>query len=359
MLGLADSGNPIGQAIFAPLAGVLTANLGWQWAYRIFGVIFAVLIALPNGLLQRRAPEAVATPPASTGPTPPPAPTGAPSLGGAVRDPAMWLLVLTRIAGSVGTQMIRVHLVTFFVLAGYGAQTAANTLGGVGAGQPVCPPAGGAGYRPLGAGIGVHPGDEHIRRRSAAGGVAGRRSELLAPGPVRDAGRRYRRHQRLIVGAKAADLFPAETLGAVMGFVEMGRGAAIFLGPILGGLLFDAQGDYVTAFILSASLSAGSIGTMWAADFIGGDGAFTALTRRMDRFLLIAGKVPAIRYGNVKKPDSSHRNCHAAQARPALAVSEQIIYNGRCCSQTDRRAEHPAGGCPLGPPARFAQEFCG
>ena len=57
MLGLADSGNPIGQAIFAPLAGYLSAALGWRWAYRIFGLIFAVLIALPNGLLQRRPPQ--------------------------------------------------------------------------------------------------------------------------------------------------------------------------------------------------------------------------------------------------------------------------------------------------------------
>ena len=56
MLGLADSGNPIGQAIFAPLAGYLSAALGWRWAYRIFGLIFAVLIALPNGLFQRRPP---------------------------------------------------------------------------------------------------------------------------------------------------------------------------------------------------------------------------------------------------------------------------------------------------------------
>ena len=48
MLGLADSGNPIGQGIFAPLAGYLTGEVGWRWAYRIFGLVFAVLIALPN-----------------------------------------------------------------------------------------------------------------------------------------------------------------------------------------------------------------------------------------------------------------------------------------------------------------------
>ena len=61
----------------------------------------------------------------------------------------------------------------------------------------------------------------------------------------------------LIIGAKAADIFPTESLGTVMGFVEMGRGAAIFLGPIVAGLMFDLQGDYVQAFILSAFLTLG------------------------------------------------------------------------------------------------------
>ena len=140
MLGLADSGNPIGQAIFAPLAGYLVTTVGWRWAYRIFGVIFAVMIALPNGLLQRRAPEPRFARPSfrrtlqpcrrtlqpcrryvrqshehgspavsASSPTTPdePAHQRAPALAGAVRDPAMWMLVLTRITGSVGVQLIR------------------------------------------------------------------------------------------------------------------------------------------------------------------------------------------------------------------------------------------------------------
>ena len=144
MLGLADSGNPIGQAIFAPLAAYLSAALGWRWAFRIFGLIFSVMIALPNVLFQRR-------PPQSSDQQPPAAPAqpaasvtdsetqarrprrqGAPALSSAVRDPAMWLLVLTRITGSAGVQLLRVHLVTFFVLVGYGTQLAANTIGAVG-----------------------------------------------------------------------------------------------------------------------------------------------------------------------------------------------------------------------------------
>ena len=339
MLGLADTGNPIGQAVFAPLAGILTAAFGWRIAYRAFGIIFALLIAIPNGILQKRAPAAAPpstpplpssppsspdTPPRSPAPSPPdtpshlpstvlpdtpsqsPAPTspGAPSpaypsppdtpprlptpsqsppspappagrrrprpaLGSSVRQPAMWFLVLTRIAGSIGTQMIRIHLVTFFVLAGYGPQTAANTLGAVGLVSLIARPlvglatdrwgresvytigmsiAAGAVLLVvwLGDGTSWWPLALYVALAGLTDGISG-----------------------LIVSAKAADLFPAESLGTVMGFVEMGRGAAIFLGPVIAGLMFDVQGDYIQAFILSAALSFASICTMWTAHFLG------------------------------------------------------------------------------------------
>ena len=48
---------PSGRRCSRPWPGVLTTEVGWRWAYRIFGVVFAVLIALPNGLLQRRPPD--------------------------------------------------------------------------------------------------------------------------------------------------------------------------------------------------------------------------------------------------------------------------------------------------------------
>ncbi len=296
MLGLADSGNPIGQAIFAPLAGYLTGEVGWRWAYRIFGLIFAVLIALPNGLLQRRAPEAEdlslhsqhssrhsgesRNPESSSSPTPldeashnPNNPSvqrqQSPALSSVVRDPTMWLLVLTRITGSVGVQLIRVHLVSFFVLAGYTAQQAANTMGAVGLVSLFARPMVGLATDRwgresvytvgmsiaaasvlfvlyFGDGTSFWPLAIYVLFAGVTDGISG-----------------------LIVGAKAADLFPSESLGTVMGFVEMGRGSAIFLGPIIGGIMFDLQGDYIQAFILSAALTFASVCAMWVADFVG------------------------------------------------------------------------------------------
>ena len=308
MLGLADSGNPIGQAIFAPLAGYLSAALGWRWAYRIFGLIFAVMIALPNGLLQRRPPESV--PPnrdpdapsphsrdtsrhshhtsrhsrdtsrhsrESGNPEPLPAATTprrtahqrTPALSSVVRDPTMWLLVLTRITGSAGVQLLRVHLVTFFVLAGYSTQLAANTIGTVGLVSLFARPMVGIATDRwgresvytvgmsiaagsvifvvyLGDGTSFWPLAVYVMLAGLTDGISG-----------------------LIVGAKAADLFPTESLGTVMGFVEMGRGSAILLGPVIGGIMFDIQGNYVQAFILSAAFTFASVCAMWATDFMG------------------------------------------------------------------------------------------
>ena len=276
MLGLADSGNPLGQAIFAPLAGVLTTNWGWQWAYRIFGITFAILIAIPNGLLQRRAPGSLAEPPSSTSPLPaasvPPPPTpppASPSLGGVVRDPAMWLLVLTRVTGSVCTQMVRVHQVAFFVLAGYSLQTAANTLGLLGVVSLFARPLVGLATDRWGResvytiGMSVYAAAVLLVLWLGDGESWWPLALYVALAGVTDG------ISGLIVGAKAADLFPAKSLGTVMGFVEMGRGAAIFLGPIVAGLMFDVQGDYVMAFVVSAALSFMSICTMWIADFTG------------------------------------------------------------------------------------------
>ena len=67
----------------------------------------------------------------------------------------------------------------------------------------------------------------------------------------------------LVIGAKATDIFPTNSLGTVMGFVEVGRGVGIAVGPLLGGLLFDLRGDYNLAFSLSMALTFASICSMW------------------------------------------------------------------------------------------------
>ena len=58
----------------------------------------------------------------------------------------------------------------------------------------------------------------------------------------------------LILGAKAADLYPPNILGTVMGVVDIGRGIGWAAGGVLTGLLFDIFGDYMLAYWVAAFL---------------------------------------------------------------------------------------------------------
>ena len=56
-------------------------------------------------------------------------------------------------------------------------------------------------------------------------------------------------------------------LGEILGLVEIGRGLGIAIGPILGGILFDLNGDYLLAFTIAMILSLVSIGCSWMIRF--------------------------------------------------------------------------------------------
>tara|TARA_B110000014_G_C19828887_1_gene429861 strand:- start:95 stop:619 length:525 start_codon:yes stop_codon:yes gene_type:complete len=72
----------------------------------------------------------------------------------------------------------------------------------------------------------------------------------------------------LILGAKAADLYPPQVLGSVMGIIDIGRGIGWAAGGILTGLLFDIFGDYMLAYCAAAFLVLLSIGAQWVVKLV-------------------------------------------------------------------------------------------
>ena len=283
VLGLADTGNPAGQAIVTPLAQIIVSTLGFRAAYQIFGIAFFLVAAPLNLLFQRRppvfaealpdrglaAPEVLAAPKSpeniNTEAEQPAAANNTMPVKVMLRQPAVWFLLATRAVASTANQMTLVHLIAFFVLAGYGELQAALAIGiggllGMG-GRP--------GFGLLSDMIGremvfticmtmvmasilmvlFFSGDASLWVLVLFVALAGLSDGMSG----------------LLIGAKAADLYPPRALGTVMGVVEVGRGIGMALGPILGGFLFDLQGDYLMAFSLAAGLTFGSICTMWAA----------------------------------------------------------------------------------------------
>ena len=278
VLGMADAGNPAGQAIVVPLAQLIVSTLGWQWAFRIFGVAFFVMVVIPNLLFQKRPPDSgrevnVAMPDvvaeagasdelAESAPEREP-PSRSPAAG-VLREPAVWLLLGARAVNSIGNHMIMVHILAFLFLAGYGEIQAALAIGIAGLL--------GIGGRPATGLLSDILGREIVYTFGMATSVAAVILVLffseggawwvlvsfVALNGFSDG------ISGLLIGAKAADLYPPRMLGTVMGMMEVGRGIGIGLGPIMAGILFDLQGDYFLAFLISAGLTTASVFLMWS-----------------------------------------------------------------------------------------------
>jgi MFS family permease len=175
----------------------------------------------------------------------------------------VWFLVLARLCATLGTHLTSVHLVAFFVAAGYDHLLAAAAIAGVGCISVVGRPLSGALSDVLGrevmytVGLGMHISAILLILTLGDGqswwplllfvGLSGLSDGIGG----------------LVVGAEAGDLFPATSLGVVMGLVQMGRGLGMMVGPLVGGVLFDRQGNYQMAFLIAVALVTVAIGCMW------------------------------------------------------------------------------------------------
>jgi MFS family permease len=235
----------------------------------VFGVAFFLLGAPLNLLFQRRppggSPEVLGELVVDADGEAEPADAGEPGaepeevkqvpVREALRYPPVWFLLSSRAVGSVANQMITVHIIAFLVLSGYGALEAALALGSAGL-----------------LGIGGRPGfgllSDYLGRETTFTICMGMLTAALLTVLVFGGSGVWwplflfmvltglsDGLNGLLIGAKAADLYPPRVLGTVMGVVETGRGLGIALGPVLSGALFDWKQDYVLAFSVSIVLT--------------------------------------------------------------------------------------------------------
>jgi len=280
ILGIADSGTAAGQAITPPLLQLVINNYGWRAGFRVFGILFFLIAAPLNFLLQRRPPDGTAElqDPENVTATHIPHQTSPSSIKATVqsedisndahrftplKEPAVWMLLLARATASISNQMTNLHIIAFFVLAGYGEMQAASAIGAAGLFGIVARPAFGILSDKIGRelvfsiGMGMTFAAILVVLLFTGGANLWALIIFVALIGLSDG------VSGLLIGAKAADIYPSNILGSVMGVVQAGRNLGTAIGGVLTGLLFDINGDYEIAYWIAAILALLSIGAVW------------------------------------------------------------------------------------------------
>ena len=285
ILGIADSGTSAGQAITPPLLQFIINNYGWRAGFRVFGILFFLMAAPLNFLLQKRPPDAVAKlpDPENVSPIPIQAETSQSPVDttvqskdiandaykfNALKEPAVWMLLLARGTAAVSNQMTNLHIIAFFVLAGYGEMQSAAAIGAAGLFGIGARPAFGILSDKIGRevvfsiGIGMTFAAIVVVLLFTGGANMWALIIFVALTGLSDG------VSGLLIGAKAADVYPSNILGSVMGAVQAGRNLGTAVGGVLTGLLFDINGNYELAYWIAAILLLLSIGTIWAVRIV-------------------------------------------------------------------------------------------
>ena len=283
MLGIADSGNPTGQAIITPFAQYTVSEYGWRTGFQVLGIMFFLIVSPLNFLLQRKPPGYGRT-------SGKPDYDGSESIAGAhsfgsetdnwfeeatvptpydkkgfnaLKEAAVWLLLFSRAAQALSNQMTNLHIIAFFVLAGYGEMQSATAIGVAGLF--------GVGARPCFGILSDKFGREIVYTVRILMTVLSlviiilfAKNAALWPLLIFVGLTGLSDGSGLLIGVKAADIYPANVLGSVMGVIEVGRGIGLAAGGVLTGLMFDVYGDYTAAYWLAAFLLLMSIVSMWA-----------------------------------------------------------------------------------------------
>jgi len=280
-IGIADTGTALGAAVFVPLAQWLIIHMGWRHTLLVFAFIFLIMLVPLNLIFMRARPEDKGQFPDGTVNAVDPQIREPATLSGenpgsqgmtfrqAMAAPSLHFLTLARLFGTAAAYMVTIHIIAFFIDAGYSEMVAASSL----ALSQMVSFIG----RPLSGLVSDRMGREKMMTASYVLDITGMVVILslgdgralwpiyifalfhgLSSGPV-----------GIAIGAKAADLYPGFILGSVMGVINFGRGLGLALGPFLGGLFYDRTKNYFLAFSLAIGFMLLSLACFWMAHFMG------------------------------------------------------------------------------------------
>ena len=268
-VGLVVGGYGAGSGIYGPLAReVLIPNYGWQGTMQISAAVFLVMTLAAAYLLENPPagyrPPTPAPTPAAGGARPAPAPPAARDFGTAemVRTPTFYLLWVAYCLGAAAGLMVISQLVPVGEAAGLGAAAGLGlTIGAVG----------NTGGRVLSGWMSDTFGRLNTLRLMVLLSAAALPLFYLFAGQVALfylllAVIYYCYGTLLSVFASTcADFYGTRHMGVNYGLLFSAWGVAGIVGPVIAGRVFDASGDYETAFYLAALLSVVALGALMLA----------------------------------------------------------------------------------------------
>ena len=227
------------STIFYPVTAALVATLGWRDALVALAAILAVATILPHALVLRAAPVHAEHH------------EGSLSLGEALRHPSFRWIALGFALFALGSGL-NVHVVPYLVGRGYELGTAAFVAGLVGAMQVV-------------GRLSLAPLERRLSPAVVVGSVYGLQPVaiallLLLSGPVAPfvfvvLFGASRGADTLIRNTLVARLYGPRRFASIQGVLQLAITAALAVGPVALGALYDRFGGYDVGFWLVAGAS--------------------------------------------------------------------------------------------------------
>ncbi|MBI2305638.1 MAG: MFS transporter [Chloroflexi bacterium] len=277
-LGMGLAGAGVGMLLVTPAAQYIITAANWRVAYLIIASVIFVVVVPVTALFQRRRPEDMGLLPDGVG-------GGAPTaearrqqdalivdrawaatdwtLGKALRTYRLKILFFNSLLSGIGLNLVLSHQLAHWVDVGYDRLFAAAVVGSLGILMTL--------GRAMGGAVSDRIGREVANNFSVGAQIVGIFLMMMA----RDASQSWMLYAAVWLfgwgyGAEApvnasvtADLFYGRGFGIIRGVSSVGYGIGGFIGPWLGGYIFDTTGSYTWAFLLTMATATASCITIW------------------------------------------------------------------------------------------------
>jgi len=256
-LGINAAGASLGTVVSLPLLAVLIDTTGWRTALLWYGLfLLLVLVTLP-ALVYRRDPRDLGLTP-DGGAQVRAAAVRITSerdwrVSDALRTPSFWATFVMLMLGVVAFQVMTTHQVAYAADKGITTGRAAFIFGLLGIYQFAGNLGGGWlsdrwGRQPVFAGGSLLGVLAIAMLASLSGPQELWKLHLYAAAMGIGFGARIS-----LLSAIPADAFGGPRFGLILGLLQAGSGIGGFIGPTLGGALYDASGSYTVAFIVAGA----------------------------------------------------------------------------------------------------------